>query len=253
MPLRGELVPVTRSPHRRCHPPKSGIKSIQDYIAAARERPGKPSGPSACQASAVAAPHQRASAARIRRRARHPRPLRRGGGPLQDLIAGTIDAGVVTFSAGAEQAAAGQLVALASQAARGHQPSRPCRRRAKRSRRVSSRRRGSASPRPQGDPTAIQTRIHAAATAVLKESATIERLRILGFDPAGLDGAAFGKLFDQTVATFEHRHRAIDCSRRLAHHLIRHRHIHDAKLHALPTVPAVDGERARSVDAATAV
>ena len=38
----------------------------------------------------------------------------RGGGPLlQDLLAGTIDAGVVTFSAGAQQARAGHLVALA--------------------------------------------------------------------------------------------------------------------------------------------
>lgn len=202
--LRGELVPVTltiSAPQGVFTHPKSGIKTIQEYIAAARERPGKLN---------VGVPgigsSQHLTSELLLRAAGNVRVTHvpyRGGGPLlQDLLAGTIDAGVVTFSAGAEQARAGQLIALG----------------------VTSGTRPSAFPAvptagetvapdfvqttwmglfvPKGTPEAVQTRIHAATAAVLKESATIERLRVLGFDPAGLDGAAFAKLFDQTIATF---------------------------------------------------
>jgi tripartite-type tricarboxylate transporter receptor subunit TctC len=202
--LRGELIPVTlaiTAPQGVFTHPRSGIKTIQEYIAAARERPGKLN---------VGVPgigsSQHLTSELLLRAAGDVRVTHvpyRGGGPLlQDLIAGTIDAGVVTFSAGAEQAAAGQLVALG----------------------VTSGTRPSAFPAvptagetvakgfvqttwiglfvPKGTPVAIQTHIHTAATALLKESAKVERLRVLGFDPAGLDSAAFGKLFDQTVETF---------------------------------------------------
>ena len=120
----------------------------------------------------------------------------RGGGPLlQDLLAGTIDAGVVTFSAGAQQARAGHLVALAvtSEA---------------RARRLSGRRHRRAETvapgfvqttwqgllAPKGTPEPILARIHSAMLAVLKDPAVAARLRELGFDPVGLDGAGFAKL-----------------------------------------------------------
>jgi tripartite-type tricarboxylate transporter receptor subunit TctC len=55
---------------------------------------------------------------------------------------------------------------------------------------------------PKGAPVEVRGRVHAAATAVLKDPAIIARLRDLGFEPVGLDGAAFVRLFDETVRTF---------------------------------------------------
>lgn len=45
-------------------------------------------------------------------------------------------------------------------------------------------------------------RVHAAVLAVLKDPAVAARLRELGFDSVGLDGAGFARLFDRTVETF---------------------------------------------------
>ena len=44
--------------------------------------------------------------------------------------------------------------------------------------------------------------MHAAVTSVLKDAAIVARLRDLGFEPVGGDGAAFARLFDETVRTF---------------------------------------------------
>jgi hypothetical protein len=44
--------------------------------------------------------------------------------------------------------------------------------------------------------------VHAAIVAVLREEGVVARLRDLGFEPVGLDGAAFARLFDDTVRTF---------------------------------------------------
>jgi tripartite-type tricarboxylate transporter receptor subunit TctC len=55
---------------------------------------------------------------------------------------------------------------------------------------------------PKGTPENIRRRVHAAVLLTLQESRVEARLRDLGFDPVGLDGAAFGRLFDETVRTF---------------------------------------------------
>lgn len=124
--LRPAFVPVTlaiSAPQGVFTHPNSGLKSIQDFVAAAKAQPGKLN---------VGVPglgsSQHLTSELLLRAAGDVRVTHvpyRGGGPLlQDLLAGTIDAGVVTFSAGAQQARAGHLVALASPARRGRRPSR---------------------------------------------------------------------------------------------------------------------------------
>ena len=202
--LRPAFVPVTlaiSAPQGVFTHPKSGIRSIQDFAAAARAQPGKLN---------VGVPglgsSQHLTSELLLRAAGDLRVTHvpyRGGGPLlQDLLAGTIDAGVVTFSAGAQQARAGHLVALA----------------------VTSEARPPAFPdvvtasetvapgfvqttwqgllAPRGTPEPILARMHSAVLAVLRDPAVAARLRELGFDPVGLDGAGFARLFDRTVETF---------------------------------------------------
>jgi len=181
--------------------PKSGFRSIQEFAAAARLRPGRLN---------VGVPgigsSQHLTSELLLRAAGDLRVTHipyRGGGPLmQDLVSGNVDAATVTFAAGAQQAKAGQLVALA----------------------VTSASRSTAFPdvptvaetiapgfvqaswmgffAPRSTPQEIRGRVHAAVAAVLKDPAIVARLRDLGFEPVGGDGAAFGKLFDETVRTF---------------------------------------------------
>lgn len=202
--LRSGFVPVTlaiTAPQGVFTHSRSGIKSIQDFVAVAKARPGKLNvGVPGLGSSQHLTSELLLRAAGDLRVAHVPY---RGGGPLlQDLLAGTIHAGVVTFSAGAQQARAGQLVALA----------------------VTSETRAAAFPEvvtatetvapgfvqttwqgllaPKGTPEPAVARVHSAMLAVLKDPAVVARLRELGFDPVGLDGADFAKLFDQTVETF---------------------------------------------------
>jgi tripartite-type tricarboxylate transporter receptor subunit TctC len=203
-PLRSAFVPVTlaiSAPQGLFTHPKSGLRSVQDFVAAAKARPGRLD---------VGVPglgsSQHLTSELLLRAAGDLRvthvPYRGGGPVLQDLLAGTIDAAVVTFSAGAQQSRAGSLVALA----------------------VTSGARPAAFPdvvtasetiapgfvqttwqgllAPKGTPAAIRDRVHAATLAVLKDPAVAERLRDLGFEPVGLDGAGFSGLFDRTVETF---------------------------------------------------
>ncbi len=181
--------------------PKSGLRSIEDFAAAARTRPG---------ALNVGVPgigsSQHLTSELLLRAAGDLRVTHipyRGGGPLlQDLIAGNLDAAVVTFAAGAQHVKGGTLVPLA----------------------VTSGARQDAFPdvrtigetiapgfvqttwmgffAPKGAPEAVGRRFHEALTAVLKDAAVDTRLRELGFDAQGLDGPAFGRLFDDTVRTF---------------------------------------------------
>jgi tripartite-type tricarboxylate transporter receptor subunit TctC len=127
----------------------------------------------------------------------------RGGGPLlQDLLAGTVDAAVVTFAAAAQHAQAGLLRPLAVTG-----PTRP----------LGFPDLPTASETiapgfvqstwigffaPRATPLPVQARIHAAVLATLAEPAVNDRLAGLGFDPARQDGAAFGLLLDETIATF---------------------------------------------------
>jgi tripartite-type tricarboxylate transporter receptor subunit TctC len=181
--------------------PRSGFRTIEAFAAAARAKPGQLN---------VGVPgigsSQHLTSELLLRAAGHLRVTHvpyRGGGPLiQDLIAGNVDAAVVTFAAGAQQASAGQLVPLA----------------------VTSAARTPTFPNvptiddtiapgfvqatwmgvfaPKGAPEAIRQRVHTAIVAVLREEGVVARLRDLGFEPVGLDGTAFSRLFDDTVRTF---------------------------------------------------
>ncbi len=181
--------------------PRSGLATAQSFAAAAKANPGKLN---------VGVPglgsSQHLTSELLLRAAGDLRVTHvpyRGGGPLlQDLIAGNIDAGVVTFAAGASQARGGQLVALA----------------------VTSEQRSKALAEvptasetiapgfvqttwqgllaPRGTPAAATDRFHSALLAVLRDKAVIARLADLGFDPVGADGRAFAQLFDRTVDTF---------------------------------------------------
>ena len=181
--------------------PKSGFRTIEGFAAAARIRPGRLN---------VGVPgigsSQHLTSELLLRAAGDLRVTHipyRGGGPLmQDLVSGNVDAALVTFAAGAQQAKAGTLVALA----------------------VTTANRSAAFPdvptaaetiapgfvqaswmgffAPKGTPAEVRAHVHGAATAVLKDPAVVARLRDLGFEPVGGDGAAFAKLFDETVRTF---------------------------------------------------
>jgi tripartite-type tricarboxylate transporter receptor subunit TctC len=121
---------------------------------------------------------------------------------LQDLVAGTIDVGMVTFVAAAQQARAGQLVPLVvTSAARPKLfPEVPTASETIAPRFLKTTWMGLFAP--AGTPANIIDRVHAATAAVLGDLAVVERLATLGFDPAGLDPTAFGQLFDETIATF---------------------------------------------------
>ena len=113
--LRGAFEPVTLAisgPQGVFTHPRSGFGSIEVFVAAARERPGQLN---------VGVPgigsSQHLTSELLLRAAGDLKVTHvpyRGGGPLmQDLAAGNIDAAVVTFAAGAQQANAGLLRALA--------------------------------------------------------------------------------------------------------------------------------------------
>ena len=203
-PLRPAFEPITlaiSAPQGVFTHPRSGFRTIEEFAAAARARPGQLN---------VGVPgigsSQHLTSELLLRAAGDLRVTHvpyRGGGPLlQDLIAGNVDAATVTFAAGAQQASAGRLVALA----------------------VTSAGRTAAFPTvptigetiapgfvqttwmgllaPKGTPEEIRRRVHSATVAALKDSNVVARLRDLGFDPVGHDGAAFGRLFDETVRTF---------------------------------------------------
>lgn len=181
--------------------PRSGLATAQDFAAAARANPGKLNVGVPGLGSSQHLTSELLMRAADNLRVTHV-PYRGGGPALQDLIAGNIDAVVVTFAAGAQQARAGQLVALA----------------------VTSEKRFPSFPNvptagetiapgfvqatwqgllaPKGTPAAAQARFNGALQAVLKDKAVTDRLAELGFDPVGLDGREFGKLFDSTIDTF---------------------------------------------------
>jgi tripartite-type tricarboxylate transporter receptor subunit TctC len=181
--------------------PRSGFRTIEEFAAAARARPGQLN---------VGVPgigsSQHLTSELLLRAAGHLRVTHvpyRGGGPLiQDLIAGNVDAATVTFAAGAQQASAGQLVSLAvTSAARTPTfPNVPTIAETIAPGFVQATWMGVFAPK--GTPETIRQRVHAAIVAVLREEGVVARLRDLGFEPVGLDGAAFARLFDDTVKTF---------------------------------------------------
>ncbi|MCA0305555.1 MAG: tripartite tricarboxylate transporter substrate binding protein [Proteobacteria bacterium] len=202
--LRGSLAPVTLAidaPQGLFTHPKSGLATVQDFVAAAKARPGRLN---------VGVPglgsSQHLTSELLLRAAGDLRVTHvpyRGGGPLlQDLVAGTVDAAVVTFSAAAQQARAGTLVALATTGAQRTPafPAVPTASETVAPGFVQTTWQGFLVPK--GTPDAARTRLHAAAQAVLRDPAVIARLGELGFAPIGQDGAAFAALIDKTVETF---------------------------------------------------
>ncbi len=182
--------------------PESPYRTAADLAAAARARPGQLN---------VGVPglgsSQHLTSELVLRAAGNLRVTHvpyRGGGPLlQDLVAGNVDAATVTFAAGAQQANAGQLVALA----------------------VTSASRQASFPKvptiaetiapsfeqatwmgffaPKGTPEEIRRRLHEAAVASLKDAGVVARLRDLGFKAVGGEGTGFARLLDETVKTFD--------------------------------------------------
>lgn len=180
---------------------KSGLRTIDDLAAAARAKPGVLN---------VGVPgigsSQHLTSELLLRAAGDLRVTHipyRGGGPLiQDLIAGNIDAAVITFAAGVQQANAGQLVPLAVTGAQRQAgfPGIPTIAESVAPGFVQATWMGLFAPR--GTPPEVVQRVHAAIAAALREATVVNRLGDLGFEPIGTDGAAFRRLFDDTVRTF---------------------------------------------------
>jgi tripartite-type tricarboxylate transporter receptor subunit TctC len=181
--------------------PRSGFSTIEGYAAAARARPGKLN---------VGVPgigsSQHLTSELLLRAAGNLTVTHvpyRGGGPLiQDLISRNIDAAAVTFAAGAQQASAGQLVPLAVTSAERPVffPKVPTVAESIAPGFVQTTWMGFLAPK--GTPPDVQRRVHIAVVAALKDPVVVDRLRDLGFDPVGLDGAGFSRLFDRTVEVF---------------------------------------------------
>jgi len=181
--------------------PRSGLKTIQDFAAAARARPGALN----VGVPGIGASQHLTSELLLRAagglRVEHV-PYRGGGPVLQDLLAGNIDVGVVTFSAGVPHARDRTLLPLF----------------------VTSAARPPALPEvptagesiapgfvqdtwiglfaPTGTPVAATERLHQAIRAILAQPEVRERLAGLGFTPSGLGASAFGAQFDSTITTF---------------------------------------------------
>ncbi len=202
--LRQALRPVAQivtAEHGFFTHPRSGLKTIQDFAAAARARPGALN----VGVPGIGASQHLTSELLLRAagglRVEHV-PYRGGGPVLQDLLAGNIDVGVVTFSAGVPHARDRSLVPLF----------------------VTSAARPAAVPEvvtagetiapgfvqdtwiglfaPTGTPLAVTDRLYQAVQAILGNAAVRDRLAGLGFYPSGLGPAAFAGQFDRTVTTF---------------------------------------------------
>jgi tripartite-type tricarboxylate transporter receptor subunit TctC len=181
--------------------PRSGLKTVQDFAAAARARPGALN----VGVPGLGASQHLTSELMLRAagglRVEHV-PYRGGGPVLQDLLAGNIDVGVVTFSAGVPQARAGQLVPLVvTSAARPDSlPEVPTAAETIAPGFVQDTWIGLFAP--AGTPSPIIGRLHQATLAALADPAVRSTLAGLGFAPSGLGPAAFARQFDQTIATF---------------------------------------------------
>lgn len=202
--LRAALAPVTLAidaPQGLFTHPGSGLRTVQDFVAAASARPGRLN---------VGVPglgsSQHLTSELLLRAAGDLRVTHvpyRGGGPLlQDLVAGTVDAAVVTFSAAAQQARAGSLVALAVTGAQRTAafPAVPTASETVAPGFIQTTWQGLLVPK--GTPDAVRARLHAAMRGVLDDPAVAARLGELGFAPIGKDGATFAALIERTVQTF---------------------------------------------------
>ena len=199
--LRDAVDPVTLAvsgPQGVYTHPKSGFRSIEEYAAAARAQPGRLN----VGVPGIGSSQHLTSELLLRAsgnlRVTHV-PYRGGGPLLQDLIAGNIDA---AFAAGAQQAKAGQLVALAVTSAERTPtfPNAPTVAETIAPHFVQATWMGFFAPK--GTPEPLRRRVHDAIVAALGDAGVSARLRDLGFAPVGLANHAFARLFDDTVKTF---------------------------------------------------
>ena len=180
--------------------PKSGIKTPADYQRLLKDPKAKvsigiPGWGTAHHLTSAALNH------RLGVNAEHI-PYRGGAPLLNDVLNGTLTAGVVTMAAAVSHIQAGTLVGIA----------------------VTSKKRAAALPQvptldesiapgythqtwqgllaPASTPDAVVARVHAAVLQALKHPAVTERLPALGFDAEGLDGKAFGTLLDNSYRNF---------------------------------------------------
>lgn len=201
---RAPLVPVVQAieaPNVLVTHPRAGIPTIAAFAAAARARPG---------ALNIGVPgwgtaHHLTSELFVRAagglRVEHV-PYRGGGPLLNDLVAGTLDAGVVTLAAAAEHIRDGRLVGLAV-TTRTPSPSVP----------MVPTLAATVAPdfhlatwqglfAPAGTPEAAQLRVRQAVEATLRDPALQARLETLGFDPVFGPPGGFARLVGSTVDRF---------------------------------------------------
>ena len=202
--FRRALAPVAQgvaAPNALVTHPRSGLQDAAAFAAAARSRPG---------ALNIGIPgwgsSQHLSSELLLRAAgglRAEHVSYRGGGPLLvDLLAGKIDAGVVTLAAAAEHVRDGRLAALA----------------------VTTRARNAAFPAvpaaaealapgfhleswqglfaPIGTPPAALLSVQRATAAALEGPEVGARLAALGFEAVAAGAEAFGALVDGTIERF---------------------------------------------------
>lgn len=181
--------------------PASGIADIESFAAAARARPGALNVGTPGWGSA----HRLTSELLLRAagglRVEH--IGYRGGGPLlADLIAGKIDAGMVTLAAGADHARGGRLRLLAVTTG-AREPSFPD---------VPTLTESIAPGfrlatwqgvfAPTGVPQPIRQRLHEAVARALADERVAQRLAPLGFTPASQPSARFAALVNETIGRF---------------------------------------------------
>ncbi len=202
-PLLPGLDPVTlgiEAPNLLVTHPRSGIPDIATYAQRLRARPGSVN---------VGVPgwgtsHHLTSeliAQAIGGRPEHV-PYRGGGPLLADLLAGTVDAALVTLGAAVDQVRDGRLVGLAvTSAARAPSaPAVPTIAQAVAPGFVQTTWMGTILPR--GVPVAIRDALQAATVAALAEPAVRDRLATLGFSVVGGSPAQFAELLEGTVTRF---------------------------------------------------
>lgn len=203
--FRAALLPVgqaVEAPNALVTHPGSGIADIAGFVAAARTRPGAlnigvPGIGSSQHLTSELALRSIPGALQVEHV-----PYRGGGPLLIDLVAGKIDAGMVTFAAAAGQVKEGRLRALA----------------------VTTRTRSAAIPGvpsfaesvapdfhlatwqglfvPAGTPEAALLRVQQAMAGAVADPALQDRLATLGFNPAATTAEAFAATVDGTIARF---------------------------------------------------
>lgn len=202
-PLIPGLAPVTLTidaPNLLVTHPRSGIAQMHQFAERLRARPGSLN---------VGVPgwgtshHLTSELIGQAIGARPEHVVYRGGGPLlADLLAGTVDAALVTLGAAIDHIRDGRLVGLA----------------------VTSAKRAPSAPEiptvaetvaagfeqvtwmgvlaPVGTPQAIRDQLHAAISAALGDPVVIERLAGLGFAVVGAPASRFAEVLSGTAARF---------------------------------------------------